>query len=161
MSLCSEFIVKFQCMNRISALALTKPSQILRHFQTNMFPVSKLISPVKLLTIIVGADIIALGGVFAVATCGGPIVPFRGGRIDAWTPGGFGTPEPQQDLDTLTESFRKQGFSNTEMITLTACGHTVGGVRDADFPMLVSASTTPGQPHIIDFDTTTQYDNKV
>jgi len=47
------------------------------------------------------------------------------------------------------------------MVTLTACGHTVGGVRDADFPMLVSASTTPGQPHIIDFDTTTQYDNKV
>ncbi|KAL9715391.1 hypothetical protein Ac2012v2_002054 [Leucoagaricus gongylophorus] len=107
------------------------------------------------------ADIIALGGVFAVATCGGPIVPFRGGRIDAWAAGGFGTPEPQQDLDTLKESFRKQGFSDTEMITLTACGHTVGGVRDADFPMLVSASTTPGQPHIIDFDTTTQFDNKV
>jgi len=114
-----------------------------------------------LLTIIAGADIIALGGVFAVATCGGPIVPFRGGRVDAWAAGGFGTPEPQQDLDTLKESFRKQGFSDTEMITLTACGHTVGGVRDADFPMLVSASTTPGQPHIIDFDTTTQFDNKV
>ncbi|KXN91499.1 Putative L-ascorbate peroxidase 6 [Leucoagaricus sp. SymC.cos] len=107
------------------------------------------------------ADVIALGGVFAVATCGGPIIPFRGGRVDTWTAGGFGTPEPQQDLATLTESFRKQGFSSTEMIALTACGHTIGGVRDSDFPMLVSPSTTPGVPHIVDFDTTTQYDNKV
>jgi catalase (peroxidase I) len=108
-----------------------------------------------------GADIIALGAVFAVATCGGPIVPFRGGRVETWTAGGFGTPQPQQDLDTLTESFRKQGFSRSQMIALTACGHTIGGVRDTDFPMLVSPSTIQGRPHIVDFDNTTQYDNKV
>ncbi|KAF5358167.1 hypothetical protein D9756_001335 [Leucocoprinus leucothites] len=107
------------------------------------------------------ADIFALGAVFAVATCGGPIVPYRGGRVDAWTAGISGTPEPQNTLDTHKEMFRKQGFSSTEMIALTACGHTIGGVRDADFPMLVSASTTPGQPHIVDFDSTTQFDNKI
>lgn len=47
------------------------------------------------------------------------------------------------------------------MIALTACGHTIGGVRDADFPTLVSAGTDPTKPHIVDFDSTTQYDNKV
>ncbi|KAJ3576656.1 hypothetical protein NP233_g302 [Leucocoprinus birnbaumii] len=108
------------------------------------------------------ADIFALGAVFAVATCGGPVIPYRGGRVDVWQAGGFGTPQPHEDLDTLKEEFRKQGFSNTEMITLTACGHSLGGVRDTDFPMLVSPSTTPGVPHIIGFDSTElQYDNKV
>jgi len=107
------------------------------------------------------ADVIALGAVFAVATCGGPVIPFRGGRIDTWTLGVSGTPEPQNDLPTLKEMFRKQGFSNSEMITLTACGHTVGGVRNADFPNLVPASTDPSKPSIVDFDSTTQFDNKV
>lgn len=127
-----------------------------------MFPVSVKISQVSVsLTIVTGADIIALGAVFAVATCGGPIIPFRGGRVDTWTAGGFGTPEPQHDLDTLKETFRKMGFSSTEMITLTACGHTIGGMRDVDFPTLVPASTDPSKPNIVDFDSTTEYDNKV
>ncbi|KAF9448021.1 L-ascorbate oxidase [Macrolepiota fuliginosa MF-IS2] len=107
------------------------------------------------------ADIIALGAVFATATCGGPLIPFRGGRVDTWTPGTTGTPEPQQDLDTLKESFRKQGFSNTEMIALTACGHTIGGIRSPDFPTLVPAGPDPTKPNIVDFDSTTQFDNKV
>lgn len=98
----------------------------------------------------------------AVNTCGGPIIPFRGGRIDTWTAGGTGTPEPQQDLPTFIESFRKQGFNQAEMIKLVACGHTMGGVRSADFPQLVAPNPNSPNPVIKDFDTTTtSFDNKV
>jgi len=107
------------------------------------------------------ADVIAIGTVMAVATCGGPVIPFRGGRIDTWTPGGTGTPEPQHDISTLTESFKKQGFNQAEMIKLVACGHTMGGVRSADFPQLVAPNPNSVNPVIDDFDTTMNFDNKV
>ncbi|KDR73635.1 hypothetical protein GALMADRAFT_251405 [Galerina marginata CBS 339.88] len=108
------------------------------------------------------ADIFAIGAIMAVNTCGGPILPFRGGRIDAWSAGGTGTPEPQQDLPTLTESFRKQGYSQSEMIKLVACGHTMGGVRSADFPQLVAPDPNSIYPVIKNFDTTTEkFDNAV
>ena len=95
------------------------------------------------------------------SSCGGPIIPFRGGRVDAWAGGGTGTPEPQQDLSTLTESFRKQGFNQTDMIKLVACGHTMGGVRSADFPQLVPPNPNSVNPVIDDFDTTMAFDNAV
>ncbi|TFK30217.1 L-ascorbate oxidase [Coprinopsis marcescibilis] len=107
------------------------------------------------------SDVIALGAVFAVATCGGPVIPFRGGRIDSFSPGGTGTPEPQHDLETLTEMFRKQGFTQSEMIKLVSCGHTMGGVRSADFPDLVPPGSNPNIPVIQDFDTTPAFDNHV
>ncbi|KAF9014093.1 L-ascorbate oxidase [Cyathus striatus] len=106
------------------------------------------------------ADLIAIGAIFGVATCGGPIIPFRGGRVDVYSAGATGTPEPQNDLDTFKEMFRKQGFTQAEMIKLVACGHTMGGVRSSDFPQLVPASNT-STPNIADFDTTTSFDNKV
>ena len=105
---------------------------------------------------------IAIGAIMAVATCGGPIIPFRAGRIDTWTPGGPGAPEPQHDLPTLTESFRKQGFNQAEMIKLVACGHTMGGVRSADFPQLVAPNPNSPNPVIENFDKTTEsFDNAV
>ncbi|PPQ93259.1 hypothetical protein CVT25_015257 [Psilocybe cyanescens] len=107
------------------------------------------------------ADIIAIGAIMAVNTCGGPIIPFRGGRVDTWVGGGTGTPEPQEDLATHTESFRKQGFNQAEMIQLVACGHTMGGVRSADFPQLVAPDPNSVNPVIEDFDTTMDFDNKV
>ncbi|KAG2019903.1 cytochrome c peroxidase [Coprinopsis cinerea AmutBmut pab1-1] len=107
------------------------------------------------------ADIIAAGAVHSVATCGGPIIPFRGGRIDTFEAGGFGTPEPHHDLDTLTESFRRQGFSTPEMIKMVACGHTMGGVRSEEFPQLVPPGPDPSVMVIQDFDTTPDFDNKV
>ncbi|KAF8163594.1 L-ascorbate oxidase [Crassisporium funariophilum] len=107
------------------------------------------------------ADVITIGAIFAVATCGGPIIPFRGNRTDTYTPGGTGTPEPQHDLATLTDSFRKQGFSQTEMIKLVACGHSFGGVRSSDFPELVPPNPNSVMPVIVDFDTTAQFDNGV
>lgn len=113
------------------------------------------------LTPVLGADIIAIGAVFAVATCGGPIIPFRGGRIDAWTAGPAGVPEPHQDLKTHTDMFTKQGFTATEMVKLVACGHTFGSVRSTDFPALVPPGPNPAVPVFIDFDTTPQFDHLV
>jgi catalase (peroxidase I) len=99
-----------------------------------------------------GADIIALGAVFAVATCGGPIIPYRGGRSDAWTAGPSGVPVPQQDIQSLTSSFQKSGFNPSEMIQLVACGHTLGGVRSTDFPELVPPGPNTAVPVFQDFD---------
>ncbi|KAJ8094267.1 hypothetical protein PM082_006806 [Marasmius tenuissimus] len=87
------------------------------------------------------SDIIAMGTIFAYAHCGGPnhaSIPFRAGRVDAKSAGLPGVPEPQQDLQSHIESFRRQGFTQSEMIALVACGHTVGGVRKADFPTIVT-----------------------
>ncbi|KAG5638972.1 hypothetical protein H0H81_008192 [Sphagnurus paluster] len=107
------------------------------------------------------ADIISIGAVFAVSTCGGPIIPFRGGRIDTWIAGPSGVPEPQQDLQTHISMFSRQGFTTSEMIQLTACGHTMGGVRSTDFPALVPPSPNTVVPQFKDFDTTRQFDNVV
>ncbi len=83
-----------------------------------------------------GADVIAIGAIFAVSTCGGPIIPFSGGRIG-------------------------QGFNQTEMIKLVACGHTMGGVRSSDFPQLVPPNGNSSVPVIDDFDTAMAFDNAV
>ncbi|KAF9053046.1 L-ascorbate oxidase [Panaeolus papilionaceus] len=107
------------------------------------------------------ADVIAVGAIMAVSTCGGPIIPLRGGRVDTWTPGPGGTPEPQHDLQTLTESFRKQGFTSDEMIKLVACGHSFGGVRSSEFPSLVPPDPNSLTAVIHDFDTTPNFDNAV
>ncbi|KAE9405955.1 heme peroxidase [Gymnopus androsaceus JB14] len=84
------------------------------------------------------ADIIALGAVFAV-------------------PGPATVPEPQQDLATHIESFRQQGFNETEMIALVACGHTLGGVRQVDFPLIVTDTSIDVET----FDTTPAFDNTI
>lgn len=97
-----------------------------------------------------------MGAVWAVASCGGPSIPYRGGRIDATGPGRTGVPEPQQDLASHTESFRLQGFTPTEMIGLVACGHTLGGVRSVDFPSII---LDPTGLNISTFDSTTKYDH--
>ncbi|KAJ3768378.1 heme peroxidase [Lentinula raphanica] len=103
------------------------------------------------------ADTIALGAIFAVAGCGGPLIPFSAGRIDATEAGPATVPEPQQDLASHTESFRRQGFTPTEMISLVACGHTLGGVRQVDFPLVV----TDTEEDVQTFDSTTDFDNRV
>lgn len=59
-----------------------------------------------------------MGVVHAVAGNGGPLIPFRAGRVDATGPGPAGVPQPHEDLATHTESFRKQGFNRSEMIEL-------------------------------------------
>ncbi|KAF9486235.1 heme peroxidase [Pholiota conissans] len=106
------------------------------------------------------SDIIGVGTVLAVAECGGPSIPFRMGRVDSFVAGPPGVPEPSQDLATHTETFRKQGFTQSEMIGLVACGHTLGGVRFPDFPDIVQAPED-GSQLIETFDTNSGFDNSV
>ncbi|KAL0566622.1 hypothetical protein V5O48_015387 [Marasmius crinis-equi] len=103
------------------------------------------------------ADIIALGTVLGVVSCDGPVIPYRGGRIDAISAGPPGVPQPHEDLASHTESFRRQGFTNEEMIKLVACGHTVGGVQSKDFPTVVSRTEAVG----VFFDKTNVFDSAV
>uniref|UniRef100_A0A0W0FXI1 Peroxidase n=1 Tax=Moniliophthora roreri TaxID=221103 RepID=A0A0W0FXI1_MONRR len=103
------------------------------------------------------ADIIAMGAVIGVAACDGPIVPFRAGKVDATAAGPPGVPEPHQDLASHTESFRRQSFTESEMIALIACGHTLGGVRREDFPGIIHDTSV----NFTTFDSTIQFDNVV
>ncbi|KAJ7650852.1 heme peroxidase [Roridomyces roridus] len=91
------------------------------------------------------SDFIAMGAVNAVIGCGGgPVIPFRGGRKDATEAGPATVPEPQQDLASHIDSFKDQGFNETEMISLVACGHSFGGVRKVDFPLIVTEDVPTG-----------------
>lgn len=89
------------------------------------------------------ADLIALGAIMSITACTisterKPIyLPFRAGRVDATKPGPAGVPEPHQNLLTHKQSFKKQGFNETEMIALVACGHSLGGINGRDFPEIV------------------------
>lgn len=78
-----------------------------------------------------------MGVVLGVAACGGPAIPFRAGRINANGPGPATVPEPQEDLQSHIDAFKRMGFTQSEMIQLVACGHTLGGVRSVDFPLIV------------------------
>ncbi|OTB00204.1 hypothetical protein M426DRAFT_324446 [Hypoxylon sp. CI-4A] len=85
------------------------------------------------------ADVIALAAALTVGSCsnGEVIVPFRGGRQDALEAGPTGVPQPEEDLDSHTAAFARQGFNVSEMIGLVACGHTIGGVHGENFPEIV------------------------
>ncbi|KAJ7678175.1 heme peroxidase [Mycena polygramma] len=63
-----------------------------------------------------------------------PQIAYRGGRVDALAPNSPGVPRPEQSLDEHIDSFKKQGFTKEEMISLVACGHTFGGVQHETFP---------------------------
>lgn len=97
-----------------------------------------------------------MGVVHSVIACGGPFIPYRAGRVDTHVPGPATVPLPQQDLATHTELFRMQGFNATEMIQLVACGHTLGGVRNPDFPTIVTTADT-----LTRFDGTDAFDTVV
>ncbi|KAF7340127.1 Peroxidase [Mycena venus] len=109
------------------------------------------------------ADTLALGTVIAVEFCGGPQIPFRGGRVDATEPNLPGVPEPEQTLDSHIATFAKQGFTPDEMIGLVACGHTFGGVQHAPFPDIVPELNDPNSTEsVAHFDTTnTHFDNNI
>ncbi|KAJ7983218.1 heme peroxidase [Mycena polygramma] len=109
------------------------------------------------------ADTLALGTVIAVEFCGGPQIPFRGGRVDATGPNLPGVPLPEQTLDSHIATFAKQGFTQDEMIGLVACGHTFGGVQHAPFPNIVpELNETNNNESVAHFDTTnTHFDNNI
>lgn len=90
------------------------------------------------------ADLLAMSVTVAVGTCGGLSIPFRAGRIDATEAGTFGVPEPQQDIDTHTNRFATAGFNVSDMITMVACGHTLGGIHGVNFPE-ITGNASVGQ----------------
>ncbi|KAJ7858381.1 heme peroxidase [Mycena olivaceomarginata] len=109
------------------------------------------------------ADLIAIGAITAIETCGGPQIDFRGGRVDSEKPNSPGVPEPQQGLQEYIESFARQGFTRTEMIGLIACGHTFGGIQHKPFPQIVPDLNDPkNNLSVAHFDSTFgQFDNKI
>lgn len=110
------------------------------------------------------ADLVALGVVAATASCGGQTIPFRAGRVDATEAGPAGVPEQDHDLQRLQDAFTRMGFSNEDMITLTACGHTIGSVHGDTNPDLVAGvGLDPHAPaSIATFDSTPgQFDTVV
>ncbi|KAF7341549.1 Peroxidase [Mycena venus] len=109
------------------------------------------------------ADTLAVGLILAVENCGGPEIAFRGGRVDAVEPNIPGVPEPQQDLDSHIASFSRQGFTQTEMIGLVACGHTMGGVQHDPFPDIVPELNDPNSTEsVVHFDSThVNFDNNI
>ncbi|KAJ7920924.1 putative L-ascorbate oxidase [Mycena leptocephala] len=109
------------------------------------------------------ADAIALGALIAIETCGGPEIAFRGGRVDAAVPNAPGVPVPEQGLNSHIASFARQGFTQTEMIGLVACGHTFGGVQHKFFPNIVNVLNDPtSTDDVAHFDSTfVTFDNKI
>ncbi|KAI1342660.1 heme peroxidase [Xylariaceae sp. FL0016] len=106
------------------------------------------------------ADLIALGVYYAVRSCGGPIVPYNAGRVDATQGGPIGVPLPQNTAYTFEQQFLRMGFNKTEMIQVTACGHTIGGVHSDEFPQIVPAGTGTNGEVVLD-STVAVFDNKV
>ncbi|KAJ7689952.1 heme peroxidase [Mycena rosella] len=88
------------------------------------------------------ADLIALSVVMSVGTCSMPSIsiPLRGGRVDATEGGLFGVPEPETDVGTTLGQFKQAGFSQSDAIGLTVCGHTLGSVHHGGFPQVVPES---------------------
>ncbi|KAF2459249.1 hypothetical protein BDY21DRAFT_204088 [Lineolata rhizophorae] len=105
------------------------------------------------------ADLIATGMYTAVRSCGGPVVRIRAGRQDATTAGGTGVPLPQNSLFTFQNQFARMGFDTSEMIAVTACGHTLGGVHSENFPDIVPPGTA--EDEFKHFDSTQVFDNRI
>ncbi|KAF1730807.1 WSC domain-containing protein [Beauveria bassiana] len=100
--------------------------------KTTLEFMSKYVSPHTSLS-----DLIAAGVYASVRSCGGPIIPVRGGRVDAEAAGDTGVPQPQNSATTFKQQFDRMGFNNVEMIQVTACGHTLGGVHNTEFPEII------------------------
>ncbi|KKA28233.1 hypothetical protein TD95_002415 [Thielaviopsis punctulata] len=132
-----------------------RPENPGKAFNDTLGQMASFISPV-----ISTADMIALGLVASVASCGGKRIPLRAGRIDAPHAGPPGVPEPQTNLKDTTAQFAKAGFNVTDMIAMVACGHSIGQVHSVDFPDIVTG--TPEASNVAKFDrTSAQFDNKV
>lgn len=89
------------------------------------------------------ADLLAMSVVVATAGCGGARMPFRAGRIDADESGPAGVPEPDTPLEKTRARFAGAGFNETEMISLVACGHTLGGVHSRNNPHITGLDPEP------------------
>ncbi|RYP77038.1 hypothetical protein DL771_001328 [Monosporascus sp. 5C6A] len=108
------------------------------------------------------ADLIALGTYFAVRSCGGPVIPVKGGRVDSRVAGPLGNvPMPQNTAFTFENQFARMGFSKAEMIQVVACGHTLGSVHAAEFPQIVPVGSAPPNDAVSMDSTGTAFDNRI
>ncbi|RYP09040.1 hypothetical protein DL764_001536 [Monosporascus ibericus] len=108
------------------------------------------------------ADLIALGTYFAVRSCGGPVIPVKGGRVDATVAGPLGNiPMPQNSAFTFENQFARMGFSKAEMIQAVACGHTLGSVHAAEFPQIVPVGSAPPNDEVPMDSTVAAFDNRI
>ncbi|EFQ28031.1 WSC domain-containing protein [Colletotrichum graminicola] len=106
------------------------------------------------------SDLIALGVYASVLSCNGPSINYRSGRIDATVKGPTGVPQPGNAIQIFTQQFGRMGFTPQEMVQVTACGHTIGGVHSAENPNIVPAGTFANG--MAPMDTTNGvFDNKV
>lgn len=96
------------------------------------------------------ADLLALAMYASVRSCGGPVVPVKGGRVDAEVAGLSGVPQPEDPQGTFIAQFARMGFSVAEMVEATACGHTLGGVHSAQHPLIVPVGTAPNEYALMD-----------
>ncbi|POR35238.1 Putative fungistatic metabolite [Tolypocladium paradoxum] len=124
-------------------------------FKTTLQSMASFVSPKASLS-----DLMALGACMAVRSCGGPVVPFRAGRKDATEKGNTGVPQPQNSVVTFQQQFERMGFTNEEMIQVTACGHTIGGVHQQEFPELMPPGDNKNGEAPLD-STIAVFDNKV
>lgn len=106
------------------------------------------------------ADLLAMSVVVANAGCGGAHMPFRAGRTDALEAGPAGVPEPDTPLDETRAKFAGAGFSGADMITLVACGHTLGGVHSRNNPHITGLDPSPDTVTAFD-STSASFDNRV
>lgn len=84
------------------------------------------------------------------------MIPFHIGRTDAERAVGEGfVPKPEQSTESHIETFRRMGFSQQEMISLIACGHTLGGVHASVNPRVTSDAY-----HAFD-ETVAAFDNRI
>lgn len=106
------------------------------------------------------SDLIALGVYASVRSCGGPAVPYRAGRLDATRKGDPGVPQPENSVLSFQQQFERMGFTNQEMIELTACGHTLGGVHTSDFSDIIDPSVVVNGQAVLD-GSVAAFDNKI
>jgi hypothetical protein len=77
---------------------------------------------------------LALGTVISSASCSGPILDYKGGRIDAVVGGASGVPEVDISADEYFDTMAKTGFNEQQAIQFLVCGHSIGSVHHSGFP---------------------------
>jgi hypothetical protein len=83
-------------------------------------------------------DLLASSLVMSVARCADMRVPQRLGHKDAAETGIKGVLEAHTDLNTTRKRFETASLNEVDVITLIACGHSIGGVHSVDHPEMVS-----------------------
>jgi catalase (peroxidase I) len=107
---------------------------------------SKFVSP-ALVSQASHADVIAMAGVVAVKHCGGPDIPFQGGRQDKPVlnlklhPDRL--PNPLGSYQTNLAKMRRLGLTDREIVVLSTGSHSMGGAHL--FGTFVPFDSTPGK----------------